>query len=78
MLGSRSTRWTAKEALLYGVLGGSFVTAVSVVAGCVFWLAGLFSPGSVSTTLYWLLGIFGIVSLGTFLIVIFYETFLYR
>ncbi len=76
MLGSKSARYTTGRALLFGLVGGCFTVLVSAIAGCIFWLAGLFSPGAVSTTVYWLLGIFGVSSVTVFLAIMDIESFL--
>lgn len=75
-LGSKSARYTLRRALVFGLLGGCFVTLVATAVSGIFMLCGLESLGPISTTLYWVLAIFGVSSVTIMLAVLAYEDFL--
>jgi hypothetical protein len=75
MTASKSARYTLRQALLFGVSGGCFITLASVAVGGVLALCGLVSLGPISTAIHWALAIFGVSSVTIMLAVLVYESF---
>jgi len=75
MMGAKSARYTFRKALLFGVLGGCFITLVSLGVSGIFVLCGLVSLGTMSRTIYIALAIFGVSSVTIMVAVIAYEAF---
>jgi len=75
MMGSKSARYTFRRALLFGLLGGFFITSAAAAAAGVFVLCGYGSLGPISTAIYWALATFGVSSITIMLTVLAYESF---
>jgi hypothetical protein len=75
MMGSKSARYTFRRALLFGLVGGCFITLMSVAVAGVFMLCGLGSLGPILTAIYWALAVFGVSSITIMLAVLVYESF---